>query len=137
MLVREIMNTKVDVIHFDKTVQEAALMMAHGNYGSLPVEKDDKMVGMITDRDIAVRVVGEKRDANNLKVSDCMSSGIDYCYDDEDVGILAEKMKIGQIHRLPIVNREKRLVGIVSSKELVLNAHNAGLTQETLNGIYS
>lgn len=137
MLVREIMNTKVDVINFDKTVYDAAEMMAHGNYGALPVEKEDKMVGMVTDRDIALRIVAGKKDASSTKVGDIMSAGIDYCFDDEDVGILAEKMKIGQIHRIPVVNREKRLVGIVSSKELVLNARNAGLTQQTMDGIYS
>lgn len=136
MLVREIMNKNVDVINCDKTVQEAAHMMAVNDYGALPVEKDDKMIGMITDRDIAVRIVGEKKDAVGTKVSDCMSHGIDYCFDDEDVGILAEKMRIGQIHRLPIVNRERRLVGIVSTKELV-GAHNKGLTQSTFEGIFS
>lgn len=136
MLVKEIMNNNVDVISFDKTVQEAAHMMAVNDYGALPVVRDDKMIGMITDRDIAVRIVGEKKDPQSTKVSDCMSAGIDYCFDDEDVGMLAEKMRIGQIHRLPIVNRDKRLVGIVSSKDLV-RAHNKTLTQNTFEGIYS
>lgn len=136
MIVREIMNKKVDVINFDRPVREAAEMMAHGNYGALPVERDDKMVGMITDRDIALRVVGGNKNLSS-KVGECMSTGIEYCFDDEDVGILAEKMKIGQIHRIPIVNREKKLVGIVSTKELVRNAHNEGLTQRTFEGILS
>lgn len=136
MLVREIMNPKVDVINFNKTVQEAAEMMSRGDYGSLPVEKNDKMIGMITDRDIAVRVVANKKAADSTKVSECMTEKISYCFDDEDISGLADKMKAAQIHRLPVVNREKRLVGIVSSKELVKNAHNKDLTQSTLDQIY-
>ena len=137
MFVRDIMHKKVDVINFDKSVKEAAEMMAKGNYGALPVEKDDKMVGMITDRDITLRVVATDKEASNTKVSECMSSGIDYCFDDEDIKILASKMKTSQHHRIPIVNREKRLVGIVSSKDLATYAKDKDLTQNTFAKIYS
>ncbi|WP_408095743.1 CBS domain-containing protein [Peredibacter sp. HCB2-198] len=136
MLVRDIMNTKVDVINCEKSVFEAAEMMARGDYGSLPVEKNDKMIGMITDRDITVRVVATKKDPLSTKVYDCMTEKITYCFDDEDVQGIADKMKSAQIHRIPVVNRDKRLVGIVSSKELVKNAHNPRVTQETLDQIY-
>ena len=136
MLVKDIMNTKVDVINCEKSVFEAAKMMASGDYGSLPVEKDDKMVGMITDRDITVRVVANRKDPSLTKVSDCMTEKITYCFDDEDISGIADKMKSAQIHRIPVVNRDKRLVGIVSFKELVKNAHDRNLTQETLNQVY-
>lgn len=137
MFVRDIMHKKVDVINFNKTVEEAAEMMAKGNYGALPVEKDDKMVGMITDRDITLRVVAKKKEASKIKVFDCMTSGIDYCFDDEDVKDLANKMKSSQHHRIPIVNREKRLVGIVSSKDLATLAKDKDLIQSTFARIYS
>ena len=137
MFVRDIMHKKVDVINFDKSVKEAAEMMATGNYGALPVEKDDKMVGMITDRDITLRVVATSKEAANTKVSECMSTGIDYCFDDEDIRIVASKMKTFQHHRIPIVNREKRLVGIVSSKDLATYAKDKDLTQNTFAKIYS
>jgi CBS domain-containing protein len=137
MFVRDIMHKKVDVINFNKSVKEAAEMMARGNYGALPVEKDDKMVGMITDRDITLRVVAANKEAGSTKVFDCMSSGVDYCFDDEDVKVLANKMKTSQHHRIPIVNRDKRLVGIVSSKDLATNAKDKDLTQNTFEKIYS
>ena len=136
MFVREIMHKNVDVINYNKSVQEAAEMMARGNYGALPVEKDDKMIGMITDRDIALRVVAGKKEAGSTKVADCMTSGIEYCFDDEDVKVLANKMKTSQRHRIPVVNREKRLVGIVSSKDLATNAKDKELTQDTFAKIY-
>ena len=137
MFVRDIMNKNVDVINFKKSVQEAAEMMAKGNYGALPVEKDDKMIGMITDRDIALRVVAGKKQAESTSVFDCMTSGIQYCFDDEDVKQLAEKMKKSKCHRIPVVNRKKRLVGIVSSKDLATNAKDKTLTQTTFERIYT
>lgn len=137
MFVRDIMRKKVDVINFKKSVLEAAEMMAEGNYGALPVEKDDKMIGMITDRDIALRVVAGRKEAAATSVFDCMTSGILYCFDDEDVKELALKMKKSQRHRIPVVNREKRLVGIVSSKDLATNAKDKELTQATFERIYN
>jgi CBS domain-containing protein len=134
MLVRDIMNKSVEVVNCEKFVLEAAEMMAKGNYGAIPVERDDKMIGMITDRDICIRVVATKKSPESTKVSDCMTEGISYCFDDEEIGELARKMMNSQIHRLPVVNREKRLVGIVSTKELV-NAHNRDLTQDTFEQI--
>jgi len=136
MFVREIMHKNVDVINYNRSVQEAAEMMAKGDYGALPVEKDDKMIGMITDRDIALRVVAGKKTPSTTKVFDCMSSGIDYCFDDQDVQELANKMKSSQRHRIPVVNREKRLVGIVSSKDLATQAKDKNLILSTFEKIY-
>lgn len=137
MLVREIMNKNVEVINFNRSALDAADMMARGNYGALPVEKDDKMVGMITDRDIALRVVAARKDADKMKVEDCMSKGIDYCFEDEDITALASKMKAGQHHRIPVVNRQKRLVGIVTSRDLATKAKDKDLIQSTFSRIYS
>jgi len=136
MKVREIMSTDVDVILFDSPVQEAARKMAEGNYGALPVGKDDKMIGMVTDRDLAIRVVAENRDASRTTVEECMSPGIDYCFDDDDVSVLARKMQDSHHRRIPVVNRDKRLVGIVSFGDLVTKAKNKELTQETFEHIW-
>ena len=129
MQVREIMTTGVDVINVGKPVVEAAKLMASGDYGSLPVEENDKMVGMITDRDIAVRVVAQNKDPQSTLVQDCMSRGIDYCFDDDDVEDISQKMKSNQHRRIPVVNRDKRLVGIVSLGDLALSAD-----ESTVNG---
>lgn len=136
MLVREIMKTKVDVIPFSSPVQEAAKKMAEGNYGALPVAKDDKMIGMITDRDLALRVVAGNKDAAQTTVEECMSPGIDYCFDDDDIVAVAKKMQDSHHRRIPVVNRDKRLVGIVSFGDLAAKARNKELTQATFEHIW-
>lgn len=135
MLVREIMRDKAEVIHFDHSVEEAAQMMKKGNFGSLPVEQNDKMVGMITDRDITIRVVAEGLDPKSTKVIDCMTEGISYCYDDEDAEAVSRKMAAVQVRRLPVVNRSKKLVGIVSLSDMAKNARNEKLTQEIVSQV--
>lgn len=135
MLVKEVMREKAEVIHFDRSVQEAAKMMKDGNFGSLPIEQNDKMVGMITDRDIVVRVVANGKDPSTTKVADCMSEGISYCYDDEDIEAIAHKMASVQVRRLPVVNRNKKLVGIVSLSDMARNAKNEKLTQEIVSQV--
>lgn len=133
MLVREVMQDKAEVIHFDKSVEDAAKMMKKGNYGSLPVEQNDKMIGMITDRDIVIRVVAEGQDPADITVIECMSEGISYCYDDEDLEVVAKKMASVQVRRLPVINRNKKLVGIVSLTDLAKKARNERITQEVVS----
>lgn len=133
MLVREVMRDKAEVIHFDRSVEEAASIMKRGNFGSLPIEQNDKMIGMITDRDIVVRVVATGKDPKTTKVVDCMSEGISYCFEDEDIEAIARKMASVQVRRLPVVSRNKRLVGIVSLTDMARKAKNDKLTQEIVS----
>jgi len=136
MLVKEVMSKEVDYISFNKSVQEAAIRMANGNYGVLPIEKNDKMIGMITDRDIALRVVALKKDPEKTTVEECMSTGVNYCLEDEDVMSLAQKMENTRHRRIPVINKEKRLVGIVSLGDLATKGKNKDLTQSVLEHIY-
>jgi Mg/Co/Ni transporter MgtE len=97
----------------DQTIQQAAEMMAEIDAGALPVGENDRLVGMITDRDIAIRAVAKGLGAST-KVRDVMTREIHYCFEDQDVEEVAEKMSDLQVRRLPLLNREKRLVGIVA-----------------------
>jgi len=133
MLVREIMREKAEVIHFDHSVEEAAKMMKKGDFGSLPIEQNDRMIGMITDRDITIRVVAEGLNPKDTKVIDCMSEGISYCYEDEAVEAIAKKMATLHVRRLPVINRNKRLVGIVSLTDMARNAKNDRLAHEIVS----
>ncbi|MGZ3742486.1 MAG: CBS domain-containing protein [Pseudobdellovibrionaceae bacterium] len=133
MLVNEVMKEKAAVIHFDHTVEEAAKLMEQGDFGSLPVERDGKMVGMITDRDIVVRAVAKGKDPKKTTVSECMSEGISYCYQDEDVEAIAHKMAAVQVRRLPVIDRNKKLVGIVSLSDIARRVKNEKLTQEIVS----
>ncbi|MFM6927804.1 MAG: CBS domain-containing protein [Bdellovibrio sp.] len=135
MIVREIMHPKAKVINFSQTVEEAARLMEKEDCGSIPIEKDDKMIGMLTDRDIAIRVVAKGKDPQKTKVQDVMSEGISYCYDDDDVQEVSRKMAGRQQRRLPVVDRNKRLVGMLSLGDIASRANNANLTHETLSRI--
>lgn len=115
MRVAEAMTRDVCLAKPDQSLIEAAKMMAEEDCGVLPVEENDRLVGMITDRDIVVRGVAQGQDINSFKVRDVMSAEVKYCYDDDDVDDVAQNMGDLQVRRLPVVTRgDKRLVGIVS-----------------------
>src|SRR6266542_5073988 len=101
--------------------------------GLLPVTENDKLVGMITDRDIAIRAVAEGK-GPDTKVRDAMSAEVKYCFEDEDVAHVAENMADLQVRRLPVMNRDKRLVGIVSLANLATEGSLAK-TAKALHGI--
>ncbi len=130
MKINEVMKATAEVVPFDQTIEEAAKLMKQGNYGGLPVEQDDKMIGMITDRDIVIRVVAEGKDPKKTKVIESMSEGISYCYEDEEIESVARKMAVLHHRRLPVINRNKRLVGIVSLVDIAKKANNTKLSHD-------
>ncbi|HSV45856.1 MAG TPA: CBS domain-containing protein [Ramlibacter sp.] len=117
--IKDVMSRDVQVISPDATIAEAARCMRDGDFGMMPVGENDKMVGAISDRDIAVRAVAEGRDGN-AKVRDVMSNGIQWAYEDDPVERAAQLMGEHQIRRLPVVSRDKRLVGILALGDLAV-----------------
>jgi CBS domain-containing protein len=113
MKVKECMSREVTVASPNDTLQEAARTMGRLDVGSLPVAENDRLVGMLTDRDIAIRAVAEGLPVGS-PISQAMTRDIKYVFDDEDIEEVAEQMADLQVRRLPVVNRDKRLVGIVS-----------------------
>jgi len=111
--ISEVMTKDTRIVRPDQTIQDAAKMMADEDIGSLPVGDNDRLVGMITDRDIALRAVARGLGVDT-PIRDVMSSSIKYCYDDQDVSDVAINMAEQGVRRLPVVNRDKRLVGIVA-----------------------
>ena len=118
MRIADIMTRDVHVISPDRSIQDASRLMAELDVGALPVGENDRLIGMLTDRDITVRVVAEARSPVNCRVGDVMSRDVKYVYDDESTEDLARNMGDLQIRRMPVLNREKRLVGIVSLGDL-------------------
>ncbi len=118
MKVREAMTKSVNIASPDQTIREAAHAMIEIDAGALPVGENDRLVGIITDRDIAVRAVAEGRPPDT-PVRDVMSKGVLYCYDDEELDHVAANMSDKKVRRLPVLNRDKRLVGILSVGDLV------------------
>ncbi|MBE8717881.1 CBS domain-containing protein [Cellvibrio polysaccharolyticus] len=113
MKIRDLMTQKVKTISPEETIQQAAHLMASLDTGALLVNEDDRLVGMITDRDITVRAVAKDL-PNDTPVGRIMSTEIHYCFEDEDIMHVAENMAGIQMRRLPVLNRDKRLVGVVS-----------------------
>jgi CBS domain-containing protein len=119
MKVSEAMTRDVRITSPDETICDAAKAMASLDAGALPVGENDRLVGMITDRDIAVRAVAQHK-GPDTPVRDVMTPDIRYCYEDEDLEHVAENMADQRIRRLPVVNRDKRLVGIVSLGDVAM-----------------
>lgn len=118
MQVREVMTEEVEIIDPNTTIRDVAKRMRADNIGALPVGENDRLIGMVTDRDIVVRAVAENRSAGNTTARDVMSEHVYWCFDDADVEKAAEIMAEHQVRRLPVINHDKRLVGIVSLADL-------------------
>jgi CBS domain-containing protein len=114
MKVREIMSDDVRIASPDDSIARAAQMMEEIDAGFLPVGENDRLVGTITDRDIAIRAVGKNLDPQKTRVRDIMTAEVKYCYEDEELDEIAQNMGDQQVRRLPVVNRQKRLIGIIS-----------------------
>ena len=120
MKINECMTREVHIADPGDTLQHAARTMADIDAGFLPVGENDRLVGIITDRDIAIRAVGTGRSAE-AKVRDVMSDEVKYCYADDEVDAILDNMAAQQLRRLPVVDRDKRLVGVISITDLAAN----------------
>jgi CBS domain-containing protein len=118
MRVKDVMTSPVQVVEPDTSVAAAANQMRDANVGSLPVGEDDRLSGMITDRDIVVRCVAEGIDCQKRTVRDVMSAELLVCFDDQPVDEARQLMTEYQVRRLPVLDHKQRLVGIVSLDDL-------------------
>jgi CBS domain-containing protein len=134
MKISEVMSRQVEIASPEDSIQRAAQMMARLDAGVLPVGKDDRLVGMITDRDIAIRGVGEGRNPADPAVREVMTREVKYCFEDDDVDTVAHSMAQLQVRRLPVLNRDKRLTGIVSLGDIARD-HEPGQAGSALHHI--
>jgi len=132
MQVSQVMTRGVSLAKPDETIQDAAMRMMETDTGSLPVGEGDRLIGMVTDRDIAIRAIAHGK-GPDTPVRDVMTAQIMYCFEDEDVRDIAQNMGDQQVRRLPVVNRDKRLVGIVSLADLAL--YQTAAATEAIEGV--
>jgi CBS domain-containing protein len=124
MLVREAMTANTQVVNPRDTIQSAAELMSALDVGLLPVGAGDRLVGMITDRDIAIRAIGKGR-GPDTPIAEAMTSDVKYCFEDEDVDAACQSMGDRQVRRLPVLNRNKRLVGIIALGDVARKANGS------------
>jgi CBS domain-containing protein len=133
MKVSDVMTTDVATVRPDQTAREAASFMLSADAGSIPVTDGDKLIGMITDRDIAVRGVAQGH-GPDTPVRDLMSDGLICAREDDDVDEAAMKMADAQVRRLPVIDSDERLCGIVSLGDLSREATDTAASQ-ALEGV--
>ena len=132
MRVSECMTREVQLADPNDTIADAAMAMARLDAGVLPVSENDRLVGMITDRDIAIRGVALGR-GPDAKVADVMNAEVKYCFDDQEIGEVLRNMGELQLRRMPVLNHDKRLVGIISLGDMAMAANGqAQLTGDAL-----
>jgi len=134
-VVADVMTSDVRVITPEDTVQQATRLMRDQDTGVLPVGEGDRLVGIVTDRDVTLRVVAEGKDPQRTKVREVMSQEPKYVFEDEDLEHVADNMAQQQLRRLPVVNRSKRLVGIVSIGDLARGERAGRLAGKAMRGV--
>jgi CBS domain-containing protein len=127
MQVGEVMSADVKLASPGMGLEEAAALMRDGDFGVLPVGENDRLVGVLTDRDITVRAVAAGKDPSATTVREAMSEGVHWVYEDAPIGETARIMALYQVRRLPVINRDKRLVGVVSLGDLAVEGRDLGL----------
>ena len=130
----DLMSRDVKVISPDMSIREAAKQMRDGDFGMLPVGENDRMIGTISDRDIAIRAVAEGKGADT-KVRDVMSDGVAWAYEDNSVEEAVKIMSERQVRRLPVVDRDKRLVGIVALGDFAVQSSEIRPAAQALSEI--
>ena len=121
MNIRELMSRDVQTVAPWDTLQHAAQVMREHDFGFLPVEENERLVGMLTDRDIAIRAVARGLAPADNPVREAMSADVLYVYEDETVEDAVRNMSELQVRRLPVLSRDKQLVGVISLGDLAIN----------------
>ncbi len=135
MQLREVMTRNPEVVPPTATLEEAARKMDQLDVGPLPVCEGDRLIGLVTDRDITVRATSAGKDPRSTPIAEAMSKDLVYCFEDQDVRDAARIMEDKQIRRVPVLNREHRLVGIVSLGDLATTGRDDRMTGEVLERV--
>jgi len=135
MQLREVMTRNPEVVPPTATLEEAARKLDQLDVGPLPVCEGDRLIGLVTDRDITVRATSAGKDPRSTPIAEAMSKDLVYCFEDQDVRDAARIMEDKQIRRVPVLNREHRLVGIVSLGDLATTGRDDRMTGEVLERV--
>lgn len=135
MKVKEIMDNEPKYVPPEMTLKEACQLLRDNDFGFLPIGENDRLIGTITDRDICIRAIAEGKDPNTCTVRECMGNRVLYCFEEDDLDTAAGYMEKQQIHRLIVLNQDKRMTGIVSIGDFARKCKNDELCGQIVEGI--
>lgn len=135
MLVKEIMTKKAEFLPPTATLKQAAQQMKSLDAGFIPIGENDRLIGAVTDRDIVIRGIAAGKDPNKTQVMEVMSKGIQYCFDTDTLEKAAEKMEELQIRRLVVLNKDKRLIGVLSLGDFATKSQDKTLCSELAESV--
>lgn len=133
--IKDVMTPQAEVISPDATTEDAASLMKTLDIGVLPVCDEEGLVGVLTDRDLVVRVLAVTRDPKAMLVGEAMTPSVVYCFEDDDVERAAAIMAGQQIRRLPVLDKTRKLVGIVSMGDIAVHSQDHQLSGKVLEDV--
>lgn len=135
MHIKQVMSSKPDFLAPSTTLKQAANEMLKRDIGFIPIGENDRLIGVITDRDIAIRAIAKGIDPNKTTLKDVMTKKVLYCFEDEDIKDASKKMAEQHIRRLIVLNRDKRMTGIVSLGDIAAKTKDETLTGHILHEV--
>jgi CBS domain-containing protein len=135
MLAKEIMTNKPEFLPPSATLKQAADQMRMQDYGFIPIGENDRLIGTVTDRDITIMAVAEGLDPNKKTVRDVMHKGVHYCWEDDPLEKVIQQMEDLQVRRLIVLNKEKRMTGIISLGDIATKSKNPKLCSELTEAV--
>lgn len=135
MLAKEIMTPKPELLPPNATLTQAADQMRSHDYGFIPVGENDQLIGTVTDRDIVIRGVAIGRDPNKVTIREIMSENIQYCFEDDNIEEVAQKMENMQIRRLVVLDKNKKLTGIISLGDIATKCKDKKLSGKLTDAV--
>ena len=135
MLAKEVMSHKPEFLPPTATLKQAADQMRTHYYGFLPIGENDRLIGAVTDRDIVIRAAAEGWDLNKKTLREVMSKGVYYCWEEDDLEKVAQKMEKLQVRRLIVLNKNKRMTGIISLGAIATKCKNPKLCSEVAEAV--
>ena len=135
MNAKDLMSKKPEFLSPQGTLKQAANQMRSHDYGFIPVGENDRLVGVVTDRDLAIRAVAEGRDPNKTTVGDIMTKGVHFCFETDDLETVVHKMEEWKIRRLIVLDKNKRMTGIISLGDIAVKGKNPELCNELTDAV--
>jgi CBS domain-containing protein len=135
MQAKNVMSKKPEFAPPSWTLKQAADQMRTHDYGFLPIGENDRLIGAVTDRDMVIRAIAEGRDPNKTTVREVMTSEVQYCFETDNIEDVVQQMESLQIRRLVVLNKDKRMTGIISLGDVATKGRNSRLCSELIDAV--